>query len=236
MKPIIIIPTYNERVNIIVLLHRIFTLKIPDLEVIVVDDNSPDDTAGVVAKMAQEFKIHIVSRLRKLGLGSAYVAGFKKALALGADVIFEMDADMSHDPNDLLRMIVEIENNNADLVIGSRRIKGGKIVGWNLWRKFTSYSAMLFSKIILGLKTKDVTAGFRCFRRRVLETIEIDSIKSNGYAFQEELLYRTEQGGFTIKEIPVIFTDRTEGKSKLGRKDIIEFFGTIFRLKFGRKN
>lgn len=232
MKPIIVIPTYNERVNIIVLLHKIFALKIPSLEVIVVDDNSPDGTAGVVEKMAQEFKIHIIKRLRKLGLGSAYVAGFKKSLALGAEVIFEMDADLSHDPNDLPRMMAEIENNNVDLVIGSRKIKGGKIIGWNLWRKFISTGAMLFSRIILGLKTKDVTAGFRCFKKIVLETIDIDAIKSNGYAFQEELLYRTEREGFIIKEIPVIFTDRTEGKSKLGKKDIVEFFGTIFRLRF----
>lgn len=235
MKPIIVIPTYNERANIIVLLHRIFALKIANLEVIIVDDNSPDGTAATVEIMAKEFRIHLIKRMRKLGLGSAYVAGFKKALALGADLIFEMDADLSHDPADLPRLIFEMENSKADLVIGSRRIKGGKIIGWNLWRKFTSLGAMLFSKIILGLKTRDVTAGFRCFRRGALEAIGVDSIKSNGYAFQEELLYRAEQNGLKIKEIPVIFTDRAEGKSKLGGRDILEFFGAIFRLKFGKK-
>ncbi len=236
MKPIIIIPTYNESQNIEKLLKKIFSLNIPNLEIIVVDDNSPDNTSQIVKNIQypiSNIQIHLITRPAKLGLGSAYLTGFKKALSLGADYIFEMDADFSHDPNDIPRMLDAAQN--ADMVIGSRKIPGGKVVGWNWRRKFMSNGAMWLSRLLLGLKPRDVTAGFRCFRRKVLETIPLDEIKSNGYAFQEELLYRTQKSGFTISEIPVTFVDRKEGKSKLSKKDIIEFFLIILKLKYGRK-
>ncbi|MBT3948705.1 polyprenol monophosphomannose synthase, partial [Candidatus Parcubacteria bacterium] len=197
---------------------------------LVVDDNSPDGTANIVERLSNKYDIHLLKREGKLGLGSAYIAGFKKALGLGADFIFEMDADFSHDPDDVPRMIEAAQN--ADLVIGSRKIKGGGVIGWGWTRKFMSNGAMWFSRILLGLKPRDVTAGFRCFRKKVLESIDIEKIKSNGYAFQEELLYKTQKAGFKITEIPVTFVDRQEGKSKLSKKDIIEFFIVMIKLRF----
>lgn len=231
MKTIIIIPTYNEAENIAQLINIIFNLNIFDLEILIVDDNSPDGTAQIVTSLqSTNTKLHLIKRAGKLGLGSAYIAGFKKALKLDADFIFEMDADFSHDPNDIPRLLETAQDN--DLVIGSRKITGGKVVGWNWWRKFMSNGAMYFSRLLLNLKTHDVTAGFRCFNRKVLETIPLDKINSNGYAFQEEMLYRTEKAKFRVAEVPVTFLDRQQGKSKLSKKDIIEFFITIIKLKF----
>ncbi|KKW41983.1 MAG: Glycosyl transferase, family 2 [Candidatus Magasanikbacteria bacterium GW2011_GWA2_56_11] len=233
MKPIIVIPTYNERDNIATLVSQIFALRIPELEIVVVDDNSPDKTAEVVEGMRADYPVHLVKRLRKLGLGSAYIAGFKKALALGADYIFEMDADFSHDPADLPRLLSAAADH--DLAIGSRKILGGKIVGWSLWRRLSSAGAMFFSRLLLGLRVRDVTAGFRCFRSQALKSIALDTVKSNGYAFQEELLYRAEQAGFSIIEVPVVFNDRRRGRSKLSKKDIWEFFTVMYKLKFSRR-
>lgn len=234
----IIIPTYNESQNIEKLLKKIFALNIPDLEIIVVDDNSPDNTAEIVRQyyrspITDHRSLHLIQRPAKLGLGSAYITGFKKALSLGADYIFEMDADFSHDPDDIQRMLETAQN--VDLVLGSRKIAGGKIIGWGWLRKIMSNGAMWLSRLLLGLKVRDVTSGFRCFKRRALETIPLDEIKSNGYAFQEEMLYRAQKMGFTISEIPVTFIDRQEGKSKLSKKDIIEFFLIIFKLKSKQK-
>lgn len=234
MKSIIVIPTYNEKETLAPLVGALFTLGVTGLEVIVVDDSSPDGTDDEVEKLRKTHPIYLIRRQRKLGLGSAYISGFKKALALGADYIFEMDADFSHDPNDVPRLLQAAEQ-GADLVIGSRRVIGGKIKGWNWRRHLTSYAATILARWLLKLKTRDVTAGFRCFRRRVLEHINLDAITSNGYAFQEELLYRTEQAGFRVAEIPVTFTDRRQGKSKLSNKDVWEFFLTMWRLKKGRR-
>ncbi|HAT03219.1 MAG TPA: dolichyl-phosphate beta-D-mannosyltransferase [Candidatus Magasanikbacteria bacterium] len=234
MKTIIVIPTYNEKENIEKLISKIFALEICDLEILIVDDNSPDGTAHIVSnKQTTENKIHLIKRAGKQGLGSAYIEGFKKALDLGADYIFEMDADFSHDPDDITRMLGA--GKDADLIIGSRKIQGGKVIGWGWTRKFMSNGAMWFSRLLLGLKPRDVTAGFRCFRRSVLESIELETIKSNGYAFQEELLYRTQKAGFTISEIPVTFVDRQEGKSKLSKKDIAEFFIVMLKLRLRYK-
>lgn len=231
MKTIIVIPTYNEAENIEKLINKIFSLQIDGLEILIVDDNSPDGTADIVSGLqTPTTKLHLIKRSGKLGLGSAYIAGFKKALELGADYIFEMDADFSHDPEDIPRMLEMTKQ--ADLIIGSRKIKGGRVIGWGFTRKFMSNGAMWFSRLLLGLKPMDVTAGFRCFRSQVLKSIEIDTIKSNGYAFQEELLYRTQKAGFKIAEVPVIFIDRQEGKSKLSKKDIIEFFWIMIKLRF----
>lgn len=233
MKTLVVIPTYNEADNIEKLIKQIFALNIPGLEIIVVDDNSPDGTTEKVIKLqVTSDKLHLVKRAGKLGLGSAYIAGFKEALKFGADFIFEMDADFSHDPNDIPRLLKAAQT--ADLVIGSRKIPGGKIIGWNPWRKLMSIGAMWLSRLLLWLKPRDVTAGFRCFRREVLEKIDLDKITSNGYAFQEELLFRTQQAGFKITEVPVTFTDRKAGKSKLSKKDIREFFVMMFKLKFNK--
>lgn len=232
MKTVIVIPTYNERENIMKLIPALFSQNISELEVVVVDDNSPDATADEITTFKSQYPIHLIKRLRKLGLGSAYVAGFKKALALGADFIFEMDADFSHDPNDVQRLVDALVS--ADVSIGSRRVEGGKVIGWGIRRHLTSWVAMTLSRFILKLKTKDVTAGFRCYRRRVLEVIELDKISSNGYAFQEEMLFRVEQLKFRVVEIPVTFVDRKIGKSKLSKKDIGEFFRVMWRLKKGR--
>jgi dolichol-phosphate mannosyltransferase len=244
MKTSIIIPTYNERENIAELCERIFKNNPADVGIIFVDDNSPDGTAEKILRCASEPQprrdpstslgmtntqpIQLIRRSAKLGLGSAYIAGFKRALADGADLIFEMDADLSHAPEDIPRMIEAAQD--ADLVIGSRRVDGGKITGWDARRHFTSSAATGFARLVLGLKTRDVTAGFRCYRRQVLEKINLDKIKSNGYAFQEEMLFLVEHLGFRVKEIPVEFNDRARGKSKLSFKDIVEYFLTMGRL------
>lgn len=230
MKIIVVIPTYNERDNIVNLINDIFAQSIENLQIIVVDDNSPDKTGELIIQAQTAYPhLYLIKRYNKLGLGSAYIAGFKKSLALGADLIVEMDADFSHDPKDLPRLI-EACTNGFHLAIGSRKINNGKIVGWNWRRKLMSHGAMVIARTCLRLRVKDVTSGFRCYRREVLEKINLDKIKSNGYAFQEEMLYRTQKNKFQIKEIPVVFKDRTLGKSKLSNKDIVEFFTTIFKL------
>lgn len=227
----IILPTYNEKENILDLLKAIFSLPIADLKVLVIDDNSPDGTAEIVKQMQPQYNLGLIERPGKLGLGSAYVMGFKKALAEGAKFIMEMDADFSHQPSDIPRLLAAVEG-GVDLAIGSRRVRGGKIIGWNWWRLFMSWGAMTFSRFVLGLKTKDVTAGFRCYRREILEQIPLNEIKSNGYSFQEEMLFLVEKSGAKIEEVPVVFNDRQKGKSKLSKKDIIDFFLIVFKLKW----
>ncbi len=228
----IVIPTYNERENIQNLIPAIFSLKIPNLSVLVVDDNSPDGTADVVTELAKKYPVQIIRRSKKMGIGSAYVTGMSAAIQNSTEAIFEMDADFSHDPHDIPKMLQALER--ADLVVGSRKIAGGKIIGWGWMRQAMSSGAMWFSRKILGLKTRDVTAGFRCFRAEVLKNINIGNIHSNGYAFQEELLYRVEQRGYRVTEIPVTFVDRQSGKSKLSKKDIIEFFIRMIQLRFSK--
>lgn len=228
MKTSIIIPTYNERENIAELCERVFKSNPADVGIIFVDDASPDGTAEEIAKFADRFPVRLIGRSAKLGLGTAYIEGFKVALADKADLIMEMDADLSHAPEDIPRMIETAKD--ADLVIGSRRVDGGKITGWDARRHFTSSAATGFARFVLGLKTRDVTAGFRCYRRQVLEKINLDKIKSNGYAFQEEMLFLVERLGFKVREIPVEFNDRARGKSKLSFKDIVEYFLTMGRL------
>lgn len=232
MKKTIIIPTYNEKENILRLIEAIFSLNIPQLDIIVVDDNSPDKTYEIVEKLSKKMPVTLIKRKTKMGLGTAYIAGFKKAIAMESDLIFEMDADFSHNPKDILRMIEA--SSTADLVIGSRKINHGHIEGWNWRRKLMSNGAMWFCRFVLQLKIKDVTSGFRAYKQKVLQKINLDKIKSNGYAFQEEMLYRTIKKGFKVKEIPVTFIDRTKGKSKLSNSDIIEFFIIMIKLRFGK--
>lgn len=228
----IIIPTYNEKENIENLIRAITALNILDLNILIVDDNSPDKTAEIVENMTNNYPVQILKRPGKLGLGSAYIQGFRYAINQGAKIVMEMDADFSHDPKDVPSLIKEVCENNYDVSIGSRKINGGGVVGWNFRRKFMSDMAMSFSRFFLGLKTKDVTAGFRCYNTKIFERIDLDKIHSNGYAFQEEMIYKIEKNEYSIKEVPVIFVDRKLGKSKLGIKDIIGFFLVMIRLRF----
>ncbi|HPN81660.1 MAG TPA: glycosyltransferase, partial [bacterium] len=167
----------------------------------------------------------------KLGYGSAHVVGFKRALALGAEIIVSMDADFSHQPEKIVELVRAIKS-GADVAVGSRKINGGEIMGWNMWRKFASAGAMWVSKIVLKIRTDDLTSGFRAYRRSVFDKINLDAISSNGYSFLEELIYLVEGAGFRIVEVPIKFIDRQQGKSKLSKREIIKFFVTIFRIKF----
>ncbi|OGL64417.1 hypothetical protein A3B21_05000 [Candidatus Uhrbacteria bacterium RIFCSPLOWO2_01_FULL_47_24] len=230
MKVAVIIPTYNERANIKKLVKQIFALNISELEVIVVDDSSNDGTLEVVRALRKRFPVTLILRPKKLGLGSALRDGLTLAVQHGATVTITMDADFSHDPQLLPKMISEIVQ-GKDLVIGSRRISGGEIIGWGPWRTFMSRAAMEFSRRVLDISARDVTSGFRAYRRRVLEIIDLSRISSTGYAFQEEMLYKAQRAGFKIAEIPIVFNDRRHGKSKLGIRDIAEFFVTVVRLK-----
>jgi len=226
----VVIPTYNERKNIPALIKKICKLHIEGLKILVVDDNSPDGTAEAVEEMGVEC-VEILRRPRKMGIGSAYIDGFKYALSKGANMIIEMDADFSHQPYKIPELITCVNSGN-DVCLGSRRIKGGTIIGWNIMRKVMSGLAMEFSRWLLKLKTKDVTGGFRCYHRRIFDKINLDNVKSQGYAFQEEMIYLLERNNFKIKEIPITFVDRQRGNSKLGTKEIINFFITICKLRF----
>lgn len=231
MKIFIVLPTYNEKENLEQLVKEIFFQDL-DIKILVVDDNSPDGTGRIADGLARKYNLGVIHRPSKMGLGTAYRTGFQEAIKQGADVIFEMDADFSHDPKKIPEFIDSIRSGN-DAVVGSRRIKHGEIVGWNWIRRFESAGAMWLSRVALGLKTKDVTSGFKCYTAQAVQYL-VDmgvGIKSSGYAFQEETIYRLEKKGFKVSEIPIIFKDRALGKSKLSKKDIINFFTTIWRLK-----
>jgi dolichol-phosphate mannosyltransferase len=231
MKIFISIATYNEKENIEKLILQIFDLKIEDLSIVVTDDNSPDNTSQIVEKLREKFSnLYLIKRTGKLGYGSAHIAGFKFALKRHADIIISMDADLSHNSDQIPELIDHIKAGN-DVVIASRKIKGGRVIGWSPWRKFCSASAMFISRLTLRLKTHDVTNGFRAYQAKVFNKIDFDSIKSNGYSFLEEIIYKLETMRFKIKEIPSTFVDREDGKSKFNNQEIINFFWTIFKLK-----
>ena len=234
MKTLIIIPTYNERQNIEPLFEAIFTVN-NDVNILVVDDNSPDKTYDLVGELSQGLyagKVFLLKRAGKLGLGTAYVAGFKWALANGYDYIMEMDADFSHNPMYITDFLREIQT--ADLVIGSRYVSGGGVVNWGIGRKFISRGGGIYSRLILGLPVNDVTGGYKCFRREVLASIDLDNVKSNGYSFQIEMNYRTYLKGFRIKEVPIIFEDRRVGQSKMSRKIFMEAILMVWRLRLAK--
>jgi len=234
MRVCIIIPTYNERENILPLLEKInLELKNNHISgrILVVDDNSPDGTGEIVEKLRKKYHISVLHRKTDRGYGNSILAGFRKVLESDFDTVITMDADLSHNPSIIPEMLREIEK-GYDVVIGSRKIKGGKIIGWSMWRHLCSSGATLFCKFILGLKTKDITSGFRAYKTSVLKSIDMDRIKSNGYSFLEELLFMIEKRKFKIKEIPIVFYDRKKGKSKLSKKEIVNFFITMFRIKF----
>jgi len=230
-KSIVIIPTYNEVENIADILSTIMNLSHP-YNILVVDDNSPDGTADIVANYMtlHPNRIFLEKRLQKNGLGTAYVHGFKWALERDYDYIFEMDADFSHNPKDL-DLLLEACTNGNDVAIGSRYVKGVNVVNWPLNRVLLSYFASVYVRFITGMKIHDTTAGFICYRKRVLETIPLDKIKFVGYAFQIEMKYRAFVKGFKIKEIPIIFTDRTKGTSKMTTGIIQEAVFGVLRLR-----
>jgi dolichol-phosphate mannosyltransferase len=231
-KNLVIIPTYNEIENIDKMIRTVFSLS-REFELLIVDDGSPDETAAHVKKLQGEFpgKLHLEERRGKLGLGTAYIHGFKWALARNYDFIFEMDCDFSHNPTDLVRLLEACEK-NADVAIGSRYCKGGKITNWPWDRILMSYFASLYVRIVLWLPVKDTTAGFKCYRRKVLETIDLDRIKFMGYAFQIEMKYRAYKKGFKLVEVPIMFTDRILGVSKMSTKIFKEAFLGVLQMRF----
>ncbi len=214
---LVIIPTYNEKDNIERILRKVFALPLP-MDVLIVEDNSPDGTADIVKNLLKEFpgRLHIEERKGKLGLGTAYIHGFKWALDRHYQYVFEMDADFSHNPDDLLRLH-EAAVNGGDLVIGSRYITGVNVVNWPMGRVLMSYYASVYVRFVTRMKVMDTTAGFKCYTRKVLDTIDLDKIRFTGYAFQIEMKYTTWKLGFRIVEVPIIFTDRTLGESKMSK-------------------
>ncbi len=229
---LVVIPTYNEIENIEPLLRDIILLQ-RDFDILVVDDNSPDGTSALVEKLIIEYpdNIFLLKRTLKLGLGTAYIAGFKWALKRHYDFIFEMDADFSHNPKDLLRLYSACENENCDMAIGSRYVTGVNVVNWPMNRVLLSWGASRYVRWITGMKIDDTTAGFICYRRHVLETINLDAIKFVGYAFQIEMKFKTYLSKFKIVEVPVIFTDRTKGTSKMSKGIISEAIFGVLTMK-----
>lgn len=230
---VVLIPTYNEKENIGKIIRRIFSLD-PSFDILVIDDGSPDGTAGIVKDLLGAYpgRLFLEERKGKMGLGTAYLHGFRWALGRPYEFIFEMDADFSHNPDDLPRL-KEACLNGADLAIGSRYITGVNVVNWPMGRVLMSYSASMYVRLITGMDIRDFTAGFKCYRRKVLETIELDRIKSVGYGFQIEMKFKTVLHGFRVVEIPIIFTDRTEGTSKMSRGIFREAALGVIGMKIG---
>ncbi|MCF7811839.1 polyprenol monophosphomannose synthase [bacterium] len=225
---LVVIPTYNERENITEVINRVLA-QTPNLDILVVDDNSPDKTGDLIDELRRtEPRLNLLCRSGKLGLGTAYITGFKYALEKGYDYIFEMDADLSHDPDEIPNFLNAVKD--ADLVIGSRYINGVNVVNWPLQRLMLSYCASVYTRVVTGLPIKDVTGGFKCFRRSVLESINLNSIRSGGYAFQIELNWKAWMAGFRIREIPIIFVDRTVGQSKMSNDIVWEAILLVWKL------
>ena len=238
MDSIVIIPTYNEKENIEAIIRAVTGLQEHAFNVLVIDDGSPDGTADIVKRlMADEFKerLFLVERSGKLGLGTAYIAGFKWAIAHGYDYIFEMDADFSHAPTDLPRLLAACKDEGYDVSIGSRYVTGVNVVNWPMGRVLMSYFASKYVRFVTGLDIHDTTAGFVCYRREVLETIDLDAIRFKGYAFQIEMKYTAKQLGFKIKEVPVIFVNRELGTSKMSGGIFSEALWGVIRLKLSGK-
>jgi len=233
MSNLVIIPTYNEKENIEAIITAVMELPI-EYHVLVIDDGSPDGTANIVKElMANKFvdKLHIIERSGKLGLGTAYIAGFKWAIEHQYDYIFEMDADFSHNPQDLLKLYDACANQGADVAIGSRYVSGVNVVNWPMGRVLMSYFASKYVRFVLGMKVHDTTAGFVCYRREVLETIELDKIRFKGYAFQIEMKFTAYKCGFKIQEVPIIFVNRVLGTSKMSGGIFSEALLGVIQLK-----
>ena len=231
MSNIVIIPTYKEKENIEALIKAISSLDLV-FDILVIDDNSPDGTADIVKGLqTTNSRIHLIERPGKLGLGTAYIAGFKYAIEKGYDFIYEMDADFSHDPKDLIRLYKACQDNGADVAIGSRYISGVNVVNWPLSRVLMSYIASIYVRFVTGMKIMDTTAGFKCYRREVIENILPNQIRSVGYSFQIEMKYIAWKLGYKIVEVPIIFTDRKMGQSKMSGGIFNEAIWSVLRMK-----
>ncbi|MBI5191214.1 MAG: polyprenol monophosphomannose synthase [Nitrospirae bacterium] len=229
MKALVIIPTYNERDNIETIVADILS-RAEGIEVLVVDDNSPDGTGRLADEMAaKDPRVHVKHRAGKLGLGSAYIEGFKYAISKKYDYVFEMDADYSHDPAELPNFLAAVKD--ADVVVGSRYVGGVRILNWPIKRLMLSYGASVYTRTITGLKLIDCTSGFKCFRREVLESIDLDRVHSDGYSFQIEMSFLCQNKGYTLKEIPIVFTERAQGHSKMNKGIVFEALAVVWILK-----
>ncbi len=231
-KCLVIIPTYNERENIEAIIKAVFSLEAP-FHILIIDDNSKDGTADIVTQLCKDFtgQLHLLQRPGKMGLGTAYIAGFKWALEKDYEFIFEMDADFSHNPKDLIHLYNACKNDGADLAIGSRYIGGVNVVNWPIGRVIMSYFASKYVRLITRMKVYDTTAGFKCYQRRVLEKIDLNKIKFMGYAFQIEMKFAVWKLGFKIIEVPIIFTDRVKGTSKMSTGIFGEAFFGVLKMK-----
>lgn len=226
-------PTYNEAENITTVLEQVMNLA-AEISALVVDDGSPDGTADRVRQVQQRHpdRIFLIQRAGKLGLGTAYIQGFHFALREDFEYVCEMDADLSHNPADLLRLIDPVRAGAADMAVGSRYIDGVRVMNWPLQRLILSYGAGVYTRVITRLPIYDVTAGFKCFHRKVLETIDLDRVKSNGYSFQIEMKYRAWRKGFRLLEVPIVFTERTEGRSKMSKSIVREAAVKVWEIRF----
>ena len=229
---LVIIPTYNEKENIEKMVRKVLSLE-GGFHLLIVDDGSPDGTADIVKRLQQEFgeRLHLAQRTGKLGLGTAYIHGFKYALQHGYQYIFEMDADFSHNPDDLIRLYAACAAEGADVSVGSRYVRGGKIANWPTNRKLISKGGALYTRVITWMPVKDPTAGFVCYTRKVLEALPLDDIRFVGYAFQIEMKYRSWKAGFKIKEVPITFTDRIEGVSKMSSGIVQEAMKGVWKMR-----
>ncbi|GAB3830116.1 polyprenol monophosphomannose synthase [Pontibacter rugosus] len=229
---LVIIPTYNERENIEAMVRKVMSLSHP-FELLIIDDGSPDGTADIVRQLQTEFtgRLHLETRQGKLGLGTAYIHGFKYALRNEYEYIFEMDCDFSHNPDDLIRLYIACATDGYDVAIGSRYVQGVNVVNWPMSRVLMSYFASYYVRLVTGMPIHDTTAGFKCYRRKVLETIQLNKIRFVGYAFQIEMKFLAYKYGFKIKEVPIIFTDRTKGTSKMSSGIFKEAILGVFKMK-----
>ena len=233
-RALIVVPTYNERDNVEEVVAR-FLAEVPAANLLFVDDNSPDGTGELLDGMAaRDARVHVLHRAGKLGLGTAYLDGFRWGLARGYEFLFEMDADFSHDPKYLPGML-ELAERGADVVVGSRYVAGGGTENWGLGRKIISRGGSLYARTILGVKVRDLTAGFICWRRRALEAIDLEAVRSNGYSFQIEMKYRALKAGLRIVETPIVFADRRIGQSKMSRAIFVEALLMVWRLRLGMR-
>ena len=232
-EKLVVIPTYNEKENIEKITRKVFSLE-GDFHILVVDDGSPDGTADIVKTLQGEFpgRLHLIQRSGKLGLGTAYITAFKWALENGYEFVFEMDADFSHNPDDLLRLYAACKEDGADMSVGSRYCNGVSVINWPIGRVVMSYFASYYVRKVLRMKVYDCTAGFVCYTRKVLQTIDLDKVKMKGYGFQIEMKYTTYKLGFKIKEVPIIFVDRKEGSSKMSSGIFGEAFWGVIAMRF----
>jgi dolichol-phosphate mannosyltransferase len=231
----LVLPTYNEAENVERLVAAVLPKLPPDARVLVVDDGSPDGTGQIADRLAAaEERVEVLHRTEKGGLGPAYIAGFRKALSEGAGLILEMDADFSHDPAYLPRLLEAAQR--ADLVIGSRYVEGGGVSNWGALRRVVSRGGSAYARLVLGVEVKDLTGGFKCIRREVLETIDLDSVDARGYAFQVEVTYRALQAGFKVVEVPIVFRDRHAGSSKMDSSIVLEAIWRVPRMRFGNSD